>query len=160
MAIDRPAVEYLYERGSRDGTSFRDSFGPDETNSVAKFFTDWDDRYNAVLAFLGYSAIERDASNAPVRLNRLTPLRHPDVASAVNGAGHLYATRVPTVTGHKFTTKRSSDQIPGAELNQFFRNEAEVAGRIYQLLGRDLAKKLKDRNIQEARFVQSGPRDG
>lgn len=47
-----------------------------------------------------------------------------------------------------------------AELNQFFRNEAEVAGLIYQLLGRDLANKLKDRNIQEARFVQSGPRDG
>jgi len=126
MAIDRPAVEYLYERGSRDGTSFRDSFGPDETNSVAKFFTNWDDRYNAVLAFLGYSAIERDASNDPVRLNRLTPLRHPDIASAVNGAGHLYATRVPSVTGHKFTTKRSSDQLPGAELNQFFRAELEV----------------------------------
>ena len=34
-----------------------------------------------------------------------------------------------------------------AELNQFFRNEAEVAGLIYQLLGRDLAEKLKVRNI-------------
>jgi hypothetical protein len=35
-----------------------------------------------------------------------------------------------------------------AELNQFFRNEAEVAGLIYQLLGRELAEKLKVRNIR------------
>jgi hypothetical protein len=34
-----------------------------------------------------------------------------------------------------------------AELNQFFRNEAEVAGLIYQLLGRELANKLKASNI-------------
>ena len=34
-----------------------------------------------------------------------------------------------------------------AELNQFFRNEAEVAGLIYQLLGRELAQKLRARNI-------------
>lgn len=34
-----------------------------------------------------------------------------------------------------------------AELNQFFRNEAEVAGLIYQLLGRELAQKLKVSNI-------------
>jgi len=33
------------------------------------------------------------------------------------------------------------------ELNQFFRNEAEVAGLIYQLLGRELAQKLRARNI-------------
>jgi hypothetical protein len=35
-----------------------------------------------------------------------------------------------------------------AELNQFFRNEAEVAGLIYQLLGRELAEKLKVRNLR------------
>ena len=35
-----------------------------------------------------------------------------------------------------------------AELNQFFRNEAEVAGLIYQLLGRELAQKIKASNIQ------------
>jgi CRP-like cAMP-binding protein len=34
-----------------------------------------------------------------------------------------------------------------AELNQLFRNEAEVAGLIYQLLGRELAQKLRARNI-------------
>lgn len=34
-----------------------------------------------------------------------------------------------------------------AELNQFFRTEAEVAGLIYQLLGRELAQKLKVSNI-------------
>jgi hypothetical protein len=34
-----------------------------------------------------------------------------------------------------------------AELNQFFRNEAEVAGLIYQLLGRELAHKIKVSNI-------------
>ena len=34
-----------------------------------------------------------------------------------------------------------------AELNQFFRNEAEVAGLIYQLLGRELAQKIKVSNI-------------
>jgi len=34
------------------------------------------------------------------------------------------------------------------ELNQFFRNEAEVAGLIYQLLGRELAQKLRARNIE------------
>jgi hypothetical protein len=34
-----------------------------------------------------------------------------------------------------------------AELNQFFRTEAEVAGLIYQLLGRELAQKLRARNI-------------
>jgi hypothetical protein len=34
-----------------------------------------------------------------------------------------------------------------AELNQFFRNEAEVAGLIYQLLGRELAQKIKLSNI-------------
>jgi CRP-like cAMP-binding protein len=33
------------------------------------------------------------------------------------------------------------------ELNQLFRNEAEVAGLIYQLLGRELAQKLKASNI-------------
>jgi len=34
------------------------------------------------------------------------------------------------------------------ELNQFFRNEAEVAGLVYQLLGRELAQKLRARNIE------------
>jgi hypothetical protein len=34
-----------------------------------------------------------------------------------------------------------------AELNRFFRNEAEVAGPIYQLLGRELAHKIKVSNI-------------
>ena len=34
-----------------------------------------------------------------------------------------------------------------AELNRFFRNEAEVAGLIYQLLGRELAHKIKVSNI-------------
>ena len=34
-----------------------------------------------------------------------------------------------------------------AELNQFFRTEAEVAGLIYQLLGRELAQKIKVSNI-------------
>jgi len=34
------------------------------------------------------------------------------------------------------------------ELNQFFRHEAEVAGLIYQLLGRELANKLKVTNIR------------
>ena len=40
------------------------------------------------------------------------------------------------------------------ELNQFFRNEAEVAGLIYQLLGRELAQKIKVSNIRisEAAF--------
>lgn len=39
-----------------------------------------------------------------------------------------------------------------AELNRFFRNEAEVAGLIYQLLGRELAYKIKVSNtlISEA----------
>jgi hypothetical protein len=35
-----------------------------------------------------------------------------------------------------------------AELNRFFRNEAEVAGPIYQLLGRELAHKIKVSNIR------------
>jgi Cyclic nucleotide-binding domain len=41
-----------------------------------------------------------------------------------------------------------------AELNQFFRNEAEVAGLVYQLLGRELAKKIRVSNIRisEAAF--------
>jgi len=41
-----------------------------------------------------------------------------------------------------------------AELNQFFRNEAEVAGLVYQLLGRELAQKIKVSNIRisEAAF--------
>jgi hypothetical protein len=41
-----------------------------------------------------------------------------------------------------------------AELNQFIRNEAEVAGLIYQLLGRELAQKIKVSNIHisEAAF--------
>ena len=34
------------------------------------------------------------------------------------------------------------------ELNQFFRNEAEVAGLVYQLLGRELAQKLRERNLE------------
>jgi hypothetical protein len=34
-----------------------------------------------------------------------------------------------------------------ADLNQFFRTEAEVAGLIYQLLGRELAQKLKLSNV-------------
>jgi hypothetical protein len=34
-----------------------------------------------------------------------------------------------------------------AELNRFFRNEAEVAGPIYQLLGRELAHKIRVSNI-------------
>jgi CRP-like cAMP-binding protein len=34
----------------------------------------------------------------------------------------------------------------GAKLNQFFRNETEVAGLIYQLLGRELAQKIKVSN--------------
>ena len=34
------------------------------------------------------------------------------------------------------------------ELNQFFRNEAEVAGLVYQLLGRELAQKIKVSNIR------------
>ena len=40
------------------------------------------------------------------------------------------------------------------ELNQFFRNEAEVAGLVYQLLGRELAQKIKVSNIRisEAAF--------
>ena len=33
-----------------------------------------------------------------------------------------------------------------AELSRFFRNEAEVAGLIYQLLGRELAHKIKVSN--------------
>jgi CRP-like cAMP-binding protein len=39
-----------------------------------------------------------------------------------------------------------------AELSRFFRNEAEVAGLIYQLLGRELAHKIKVSNtlISEA----------
>jgi hypothetical protein len=39
-----------------------------------------------------------------------------------------------------------------AKLNQVFRNEAEVAGLIYQLLGRELAYKIKVSNtlISEA----------
>jgi Cyclic nucleotide-binding domain len=41
-----------------------------------------------------------------------------------------------------------------AELNQFFRNEAEVAGLVYQLLGRELAQKISASNIRisEAAF--------
>ena len=41
-----------------------------------------------------------------------------------------------------------------AELNQFFRNEAEVAGLVYQLLGRELAQKIRVSNIRisEAAF--------
>ncbi|MGB6439824.1 MAG: cyclic nucleotide-binding domain-containing protein [Methyloceanibacter sp.] len=35
-----------------------------------------------------------------------------------------------------------------AELNQFFHNEAEVAGLVYQLLGRELAQKIKVSNIR------------
>lgn len=43
-----------------------------------------------------------------------------------------------------------------AELNQFFRNEAEVAGLIYQLLGRELAQKLKVSNIHISEAALSG----
>ena len=32
------------------------------------------------------------------------------------------------------------------KLNQFFQNETEVAGLIYQLLGRELAQKIKVSN--------------
>ena len=32
------------------------------------------------------------------------------------------------------------------KLNQFFRNETEVAGLIYQLIGRELAQKIKVSN--------------
>ena len=41
-----------------------------------------------------------------------------------------------------------------AELNQFFHNEAEVAGLVYQLLGRELAQKIRVSNIRisEAAF--------
>lgn len=35
----------------------------------------------------------------------------------------------------------------GSELSRFFRNEAEVAGLIYQLLGRELANKIKVSNM-------------
>jgi hypothetical protein len=42
------------------------------------------------------------------------------------------------------------------ELNQFFRNEAEVAGLIYQLLGRELAQKLRARNIDISYAALSG----
>jgi CRP-like cAMP-binding protein len=35
-----------------------------------------------------------------------------------------------------------------AELNELFRNDAQVAGLIYQLLGRELANKIKESNIR------------
>jgi hypothetical protein len=41
------------------------------------------------------------------------------------------------------------------KLNQFFRNEAKVAGVIYQLLGRELAQKLRARNIDLIAAVAS-----
>jgi hypothetical protein len=46
-----------------------------------------------------------------------------------------------------------------AELSRFFRNEAEVAGLIYQLLGRELAHKIKVSNtlISEAADCLSYP---
>jgi hypothetical protein len=43
-----------------------------------------------------------------------------------------------------------------AELNQFFHNEAEVAGLVYQLLGRELAQKLKVSNIHISEAALSG----
>ena len=39
-----------------------------------------------------------------------------------------------------------------AELNQFFHNEAEVAGLVYQLLGRELAQKIRVSNIRISAF--------
>jgi hypothetical protein len=44
------------------------------------------------------------------------------------------------------------------KLNQVFRNEAEVAGLIYQLLGRELAHKIKVSNtlISDASRRKSG----
>ena len=43
-----------------------------------------------------------------------------------------------------------------AELSRFFRNETEVAGLIYQLLGRELAHKIKVSNtlISEAAVLR------
>ena len=46
-----------------------------------------------------------------------------------------------------------------AELNQFFRDEAEVAGLIYQLLGRELAQKLRARNVDLIAAVVSANDD-
>lgn len=113
MPIQRPVISFLNEQGSRDGSSFRFTYGPDEITATAKFFVPWEQRFDAVSYFLGYSRIVGTA------LERLTPVRVPEDES-------MYATRVTSITGHRFTTSRTSAFLPGARLNQFEQAEMEV----------------------------------
>lgn len=112
MPITRPTLTKLAELGVRDGSSPRESFAPDNSTVTAEFHVNWSERLNAVVYFLGYAQLATSSSpTAVTRLERLTPMPHPDVP------GSMFATTCPDSPHHKWAGKRSS--LDGAARNTF-----------------------------------------
>ena len=105
MPITRPTVTTT-ETGSRDGSSPVEVVGVDESNAVRKFRCPWASRFSLAQKYIGTVRIDYDGSipPAPIRLERLTPLPHPDTDVS------WFATKVESISGYKPLIKRTTSE--------------------------------------------------
>jgi hypothetical protein len=101
MPITRPGGSGITELGT-DGSSPTEVVGVDESNAARKFRCAWGSRFNTAKRYIGTQQILYDTAipPAPVRLERLTPLAHPDTNVS------WFAVKVESITGHKVLGKR------------------------------------------------------
>ncbi len=108
MPISRPTLTtgYPIELGIGDGSSPRESFSPDASTVGARFKVLHDERFDAVVWFLGYARLATSGGpgTTVIRLERLTPKPHYDSATDTALTG-FYATAVPEITQYKATGK-------------------------------------------------------
>ena len=119
MPITRPAVT-TSELGV-DGSSPTEVVGVDESNAVRKFRCAWGSRFNCAKKYIGTQRITYDTSipPQPIRLERLTPLPHPDTNVS------WFATKVESINGYKVLARRTTSEDGSS--NTF--SEADVSIR-------------------------------
>lgn len=112
MPITRPTLTKNAERGSRDGTSPRDTWSLDAVGSDIKRFVKWSERFDAIDYYLGHARIDLDGSGDPLELQRLTPKPHPYDA-------RLYPTRMEGIYNHKIDDLAPYTTVEGEVMNAF-----------------------------------------
>jgi hypothetical protein len=110
MPITRPTLTYgPVELGVGDGSSPREVFAPDQSTVSAQFKVKHEERFDAVVWFLGYAqlAYSGGPGTTVTRLERLTPKPHHDSATGT-ALSDVYATSVPDVRHHQATGRNST----------------------------------------------------
>lgn len=147
--IPRPVVDYLHERGVRDGTSVRRTFGPDGgTKTTRRVWCPWLQQDECILRHLGaqrfsYAGAQgADPDSVPdnvlsvTGLERLVPLPDPQNP-------RLLANAITAITGHKQDDKFT--EADGSVSAVYARAEIEV---VYEPVDFDAIpdEELKDDN--------------